>query len=31
MEETAEFDLEVYLNNLEETDFLQELFNIYEV
>ena len=26
MEETAEFDLEVYLNNLEETDFFAGTF-----
>ena len=31
MDEQMEFDLEIYLKNLSDADYLEELFNIYEV
>ena len=31
MDDTMEFNLEIYLKNLAEEDFLEELFNIYGV
>ena len=31
MDEVMEFDLEIYLKNLSEADYLEELFNIYGV
>ena len=31
MDEPLEFDLEIYLKNLSEVDYLEELFNIYGV
>ena len=31
MDEVMEFDLEIYLKNLSEVDYLEELFNIYGV
>ena len=31
MDEQMEFDLEIYLKNLSEVDYLEELFNIYGV
>ena len=31
MDDAMEFDLEIYLKNLSEVDYLEELFNIYGV
>ena len=31
MDETQEFDLEIYLKTLSDVDYLEELFNIYGV
>ena len=31
MDDVMEFDLEIYLKNLSEVDYLEELFNIYGV
>ena len=31
MDDVMEFDLEIFLKNLTEVDYLEELFNIYGV